>query len=103
MQPFVAAEHVKQAYRRYIQTSFPIRREDVRRRFEELIEREQLLWRDPFVSLSRPFARGASFEELVAERVLGSDITTASWGFPTCSAIKPTPSGDSPLSPALRA
>src|SRR5579871_179872 len=81
MQPFVAAEHVKQAYRRYIQTSFPIRREDVRRRFEELIEREQLLWRDPFVSLSRPFARGASFEELVAERVLGSDITTASWGF----------------------
>ena len=57
MQPFVTADRLRQAYRRYIQTSFPLRRDEVRRRFEALIEREHLLWRDPFVSLSRPFAR----------------------------------------------
>ncbi len=58
MQPFLTAEHVKDAYRRYVQTSFPIRWAELRARFERLIEEENLLWQDPFVSLSRPFEKG---------------------------------------------
>ncbi len=81
MQPFVAAEHLKQLYRKYIQTSFPIRRDDVRRRFEDLIEHKNLLWRDPFVSLSRPFAGGATFQKLVGQGVLDARTTNAHWGF----------------------
>lgn len=37
MQPFIAAEKVKDAYRRYIETSFPIRRENLRREFNRLV------------------------------------------------------------------
>lgn len=86
MQPFVAAEHVKQSYRRFIQTSFPLRREPVRRRFEDLIENERLLWRDPFVSLSRPFAPGTTFDELTRQKVVGPDIGRPKWGFPSLFA-----------------
>jgi len=81
MQPFLAAEQVKAAYRRYIQTSFPIRRADLRERFEALIEHEKLLWQEPFISLSRPYERGASFEELIREGTLCADISRGQWGF----------------------
>jgi ATP-dependent helicase YprA (DUF1998 family) len=81
VQPFLTAEHVKDAYRRYVQTSFPIRRPELRARFERLIEEEKLLWQDPFVSLSRPFEKGAKLAELVAERVLGEGVSAGHWGF----------------------
>jgi ATP-dependent helicase YprA (DUF1998 family) len=81
MQPFVAAEQIRQSYRRYILTSFPIRREGMRRRLEALIDHEQLLWQDPFVSLSPAFASGATFDDLVAEGVLGEETTRPNWGF----------------------
>jgi hypothetical protein len=42
MQPFVAAEKVKDAYWRYIETSFPIRREALRRQFRRLVEEQRL-------------------------------------------------------------
>lgn len=46
MQPFLVAEKVKDAYRRYIETSFPIRREALRPEFDRLIAEETLLWQE---------------------------------------------------------
>ncbi len=40
MQPFIAAEKIKDAYRRYIETSFPLRRENLSREFRRLVEEE---------------------------------------------------------------
>lgn len=81
MQPFIAAEKVKDAYRRYIETSFPIRRESVRREFNRLVEQEHLLWQEPFVSLARPYRPGGTFQDLIAEGILGPEILRARWGF----------------------
>ncbi len=74
MQPFVAAEKVKDAYRRYIETSFPIRRESLRREFNRLVESERLLWQEPFISLARPYHLQGALEDLVQEGVLDPAI-----------------------------
>jgi hypothetical protein len=42
MQPLIAAEKVKNAYWRYIETSFPIRRDALRGGFRQLVEEQ---WR----------------------------------------------------------
>jgi ATP-dependent helicase YprA (DUF1998 family) len=81
MQPFVAAEGVKDAYWRYIQTSFPIRNNELRAQFRQLVEQEKLLWQEPFISLSHPFKIAGAFEDLVKNGVLDSRILTAHWGF----------------------
>jgi hypothetical protein len=44
MQPFLAADQVKDAYWRYITTSFPIRDAALRARFAGLARDEKLLW-----------------------------------------------------------
>lgn len=81
MQPFHLAEQVKETYYQYIRSSFPIRDEGLRMEFERLVHEEKLLWREPFVSLSRPYLPGASFSQLITEGVLSSHIRQAQWGF----------------------
>ena len=66
MQPFLTVDKVKDAYRRYIETSFPIRRESLRRKFGRLIDEQRLLWQEPFVSLARPFQTGATCADFIA-------------------------------------
>jgi hypothetical protein len=60
MQPFITAEKVKEAYCRYIETSFPIRREALRREFNRLMKEEHLLWQEPFISLAQPYRPGGA-------------------------------------------
>ena len=83
MQPFITADKVKDAYRRYIETSFPIRRDSLRQEFGRLVNEERLLWQEPYVSLARPFKTAGSFDDLVAEGVLDPRITTAHWDIVT--------------------
>jgi ATP-dependent helicase YprA (DUF1998 family) len=81
MQPFVAANGIKDAYWRYIETSFPIRSDALRQQFRRLVDEEKLLWQEPFISLARPFKTGGTFDDLVAGGVLDPHIATAHWGF----------------------
>ncbi len=81
MQPFIAAEKIKDAYRRYIETSFPLRRENLSREFRRLVEEEHLLWQEPFISLARPYRPGGTFSDLIAEGVLGPEVRRDGWGF----------------------
>lgn len=81
MQPFAAAEAVREDYRHYIETSFPVRNPLLKARIGQLIETEKLLWQEAFVSLARPFHSGGSLGELVAEGALGPRISQPSWGF----------------------
>lgn len=74
LQPFFAAERLKTAYRSYITTSFPLRREQLRRQFNRLIEEERLLWQDAFVSLARTPKPGRSFAELADARAIAPDL-----------------------------
>ncbi len=81
MQPFAAAESVREDYRHYIETSFLVRDPALKARIGHLIDTEKLLWQEAFVSLARPFLSGGSLSELVADGVLGSLVTHAHWGF----------------------
>ncbi len=83
MQPFITADKVKDAYRRYIETSFPIHRESLRQEFARLVDEERLLWQEPYISLARPFKTAGSFDDLIAEGVLDPRITAAHWDIPT--------------------
>ena len=81
MQPFAAAEAVREDYRHYIETSFLVRDPALKARIGQLITTEKLLWQEAFVSLARPFRSGGSLSELVAEGVLSPHVTRAHWGF----------------------
>lgn len=81
MQPFRSAEQVKHAYRRYIETSFPLRDVDLRADFSDLIDNERLLWQDLYISLSRPFKRDFTVQDLVDDGTLSPTIQNANWGF----------------------
>ena len=70
MQPLALAQHICADYRRYIETTFPILDNELRRQIDEKITSEYLLWKGPYVSLSRPFTKGASVADLAREGVL---------------------------------
>src|SRR6266540_1339017 len=86
MQPFVAAEAVRDDYRHYIETSFLVRDPSLKARIGLLIEAEKLLWQEAFVSLARPFRSGGRLSDLVDDGALGPRISRASWGFETVFA-----------------
>lgn len=81
MQPLALTQNVCAEYRRYIETTFPILDEALRRQIDEKITNESLLWKGPYVSLSRPFTRGVTVAELARNDVLTSRTTTifAGW------------------------
>lgn len=70
MQPLALAQDISGDYRRYIETTFPILDAGLRQQITERVIYEHLLWKGPFVSLSRPFTRGTSVAKLVQEGVL---------------------------------
>lgn len=70
MQPLALAQDICADYRRYIETTFPILDSELRRQIDEKITSEYLLWKGPYVSLSRPFTMGASVADLAREDVL---------------------------------
>lgn len=70
MQPLALAQQICAEYRRYIETTFPILDDGLRRQIDEKIRHEALLWKGPYVSLSRPFTRGATIAEMAREGVL---------------------------------
>jgi ATP-dependent helicase YprA (DUF1998 family) len=57
MQPIDIVERVKSSYKRYIKTAFPVLDDGLRRQMHDRIEQANLLWRGPFLSLQRPYAR----------------------------------------------
>jgi hypothetical protein len=83
MQPLALVQNVCAEYQRYIETTFPILDEGLHRQINEKINDENLLWKGPYVSLSRPFTKGAGIAELVREEVLlletGRNCFSFSW------------------------
>ena len=80
MQPFVTAENIKDAYWRYIETSYPIRSDRIRQQFRELVENNNLLWQESFISLSRPYKKSGSLINLIEKGILEPKIQKANFG-----------------------
>lgn len=76
MQPFGAVEKIKESYQRFVETSFPIKDEELQKEFQRLIRDEHLLWQEPYVSLSRTYRSGGTLQQLVDEGCLDKKITT---------------------------
>jgi len=70
MQPLRLADDTRADYRRYILTSFPILDNDLRRTIENNIERRNLLWKSPYLSLSRPYQSNENVRDLIDEGIL---------------------------------
>lgn len=70
MQPLRLADDARADYRRYILTSFPILDSDLRATIERNIDDHNLLWKSPYLSLSRPYESRSTVRDLVDEGVL---------------------------------
>ncbi len=70
MNPFEVLAHVQQQYRTYVQTFQRFQNPRIEQWIGERIADGTLLWKPPYVQLSRPFAAGDTFEALVAEGIL---------------------------------
>src|SRR5579885_2947234 len=86
MQPFGAVEKIKENYQRFVETSFPIKDPLLQREFQRLIQQEQLLWQEPYISLSRPYVSGGTLKQLVDEGYVQEEILS----FPFFHAPKPS-------------
>lgn len=84
MQPLRLADATRADYRRYIRTSFPVLDEQLRAMIDEMIGERNLLWRSPYVSLSRPYESRVTIQDLADEGVLHpklADIFRPSAGY----------------------
>lgn len=65
MNPFRVLDHVKRDYRKYVESFSLIRSEDVRDLVREAIERDELLWREPYVQVTKNFKPAGNLSALV--------------------------------------
>lgn len=74
MQPFKLASTVTDDYARYIRTSFPVLDKELWKQFDHKIRSESLLWRGPYISLTRKFKPGPQLDALVSEGILHQKV-----------------------------
>lgn len=79
LQPFTIADALREQYRRYVRTGFPLKDPALEQQREALIDDRGLLWTDPFVSLSRPGTSGPALDELHDQ--LLPETLGLPWGF----------------------
>lgn len=68
--PFAILAQVQEEYRTYVQTFQQFQNPIIREWVMERIQNGTLLWKPPYIQLSRPFAPGESFAALIAAGVL---------------------------------
>ena len=73
MNPFDILSSVQQNYLTYVQTFQHFQNPETRGWVMERVHSGRLLWRPPFIQISRPFAPGDLLEELVAKDLLHPD------------------------------
>jgi very-short-patch-repair endonuclease len=88
MNPFLTLRDVQGAYQRYVSTFQRFQHPAIRAWVAEHVATGRILWREPFLSLGRRFARGETFAELVADPAVRLHPDT--W---RCFTVSPTPAG----------
>ena len=73
MNPFAVLSSIQQAYLTYVHTFQKFNNPAIQDWVAERVEQGTLLWRDPYIQLSRPFQKGDSLDQLVAEGLLHPD------------------------------
>lgn len=70
LDPLRASRRIRDEYRRYLSSAFPLRREELRAQFEEQLDRSFALSKGPILQASAPYVTGATVRDLVEEGVL---------------------------------
>lgn len=84
LDPLRASRRIEDEYRRYLRSTFPLRRRDLARAFSEQLSDGFRLSRGPILQASAPYVAGASVEDLVGEGLLSERFRHLSAGaFPT--------------------
>jgi hypothetical protein len=76
MQPFYVADKLKDSYKRYVDSTFPVRPGPLRDEIERMVNDDALLWRGPYVSLAHPFKMGETLQELAAQKMITPQTAT---------------------------
>lgn len=87
MNPFRLAEKVVDDYRRYIATTFPVADPKLLEQIRQLIVEKDLLYKGPFITLTKPPKRGKTLSQLAHEGIIHKDI----------AGIFQQPIGENPL------
>ena len=70
LNPLVASDRIREEYRRYLLSTFPLRRDDLRQELDAQLGGQFALSKGPYLQVSPPFVTGASVRALVDEDVL---------------------------------
>lgn len=81
MQPFIFNQSIRDSYKRYVKTTFPIKSEILSAKFDEQIEKNNLIWKGPYISLSSEFKDGKTVDELFDEGLLHQESTNIFHGW----------------------
>src|SRR5262245_55336137 len=77
MNPLELADRLREDYRRFTWTTFPVADQGLRDRLEHLVDEESLLWRGPYLSVQPRFALDASLAALVERIGLPAEVVAA--------------------------
>lgn len=70
MNPFTTLRAVQEAYRSYVESFQHFKSAAIRDWVAERVEKGSLLWREPYIQLTRRFERGETLQELVSAEIL---------------------------------
>ncbi|HQJ52357.1 MAG TPA: hypothetical protein PKW05_11335, partial [Anaerolineae bacterium] len=70
MNPFETLSHVQKQYLSYVHTFQKFLNPAIQSWVKERVEAGALLWKEPYVEVTRPFAAGESFADLVGAGLL---------------------------------
>lgn len=74
MQPFIFNQQVREDYKTYISTTFPIKSLALSQKFDEQIVSKHLIWKGPYISLSNEFKEGQNISALHASGLVHDEI-----------------------------
>ncbi len=74
MNPFRVLQSIKSDYRQAVEGTQVIKDQKVKDLIAKAIEEDELLWREPYVQITRRFKRGAPLKKVVDEGVLHPDV-----------------------------
>ncbi|MEV6985423.1 DEAD/DEAH box helicase [Sphaerisporangium sp. NPDC051017] len=77
MNPLELAERLRDDYRRFTWTTYPIANEGLRAQLERMVDDEALLWRGPYLSVQPRFRLDATLAELASRIGLPPEIVKA--------------------------
>ncbi|MFJ6529988.1 DEAD/DEAH box helicase [Streptomyces longwoodensis] len=77
MNPLELADRLREDYRRFTWTTYPIADSELRSRLERLVDDEALLWRGPYLSVQPRFQLNATLSDLAASIGLPPEVTSA--------------------------